>query len=699
MGAGGEATAAKFDLTLGAAEEGDVISLSLNYNRDLWTAGRMRRMCGHLRRLLEAAAEGAGLRVSDIEVQGEEERRLVLHDWNQTAAPFKSDSCLHELFEEQVGRTPEATALFFDEERLTYNELNARANRLARHLRALGVGPDALVGICMRRSPELVVAILAVLKAGGAYVPLDPAYPTERLSLILQDARVLLLLTESQLAGLFPEHAGVALCLDTRREEIAIECAENLARTASADNLAYVIYTSGSTGRPKGVAIEHRSGAALLHWSHETFTQDELSGVLASTSICFDLSIFELFAPLTCGGAAILCENVLGLPQLKAAEHVRLVNTVPSAMAELLRMDAVPPGVRTVNLAGEALSERLVEEVYARPGVTRVWNLYGPTEDTTYSTYALTRSGEKVTVGRPIANTQTYVLDRRQRDVPAGVRGELYLGGAGLARGYFNRPALTAERFVPDPFSAEPGARLYRTGDVVRYLDDGRIEYLGRADHQVKVRGYRIELGEIEAALRREEGVSECVVVAREDASGDKRLVAYVVADGTGSSEARANVSAAVLRRHLKQSLPEYMVPSAFVILGALPLTPNGKVDRRALPAPDFEGLTAIQCVAPRTPVEEALADIWRQVLALDSLGVRDNFFELGGHSLLATQVVSRVRKLFGAELPLRALFESPTVEALAHVVEERLREGELTSAPPLVPAGRDRELPLSFAQ
>ncbi|HZI20322.1 MAG TPA: amino acid adenylation domain-containing protein, partial [Pyrinomonadaceae bacterium] len=561
----------------------------------------------------------------------------------------------------------------------------------------------------MERSAEMVVALLGVLKAGGAYVPLDPSYPAERLAFMLADAAAPVLLTQERLRGLMPEAGAHVLCLDAGREDIAEPGAGRAAaaHATASDNLAYVIYTSGSTGRPKGVAIEHHSAVTLVRWALDFFSTEELSGVLASTSICFDLSVFELFVPLSRGGKVILAADALALAGLPAAGQVTLVNTVPSAMAELARAGALPASVRAVNLAGEALQSALVERVYEQGGVGRVVNLYGPSEDTTYTTWAVIERGDPgpPPIGRPIADTQVYVLDGRLNLRPAGVAGELHVGGEGLARGYLNRPGLTAERFVPNPHAPRPGARMYRTGDLARFMPDGRLEYLGRVDHQVKVRGFRIEPGEIEAALARHPEVQEAVVVCRRD-DGEQRLVAYVVAR-PGTTPA-----APELRRHLKDPLPDYMIPSAFVVMDRLPLTPNGKVDRSALPAPEQSAAEGERpYLAPRTPVEEELARVWSGLLGARRVGVHDDFFELGGHSLLATRVVSRVRELFRVELALRSLFETPTIARLAERIEAALRASEAQAAPPgragapppeappVLPVARGAALPLSFAQ
>jgi amino acid adenylation domain-containing protein len=718
--------AAQFDLMLMVEEAGATLAATLHYNSDLFEATTIVHMARVFQSLLAQLVDQPDQPVATVPLLSEEQRRQLLVDWNTTAARVPPVQGIHHMVAAQAARTPDAVALAVGEQRLTYRELDQRVNRLAQHLQRLGVGPDGLVGICMDRSADLVVALLAVLKAGGAYLPLDPAYPAERLQSMLEDAqpRVVLVATNEE-RGTRNEERGTRN-EDGRRTTIGAERSDagipsvvdpfdfardkpwsvvdliadgpTIAQAADTapdsgitpDNLAYVIYTSGSTGRPKGVAITHRNAVALIQWAHLFFAPEELAGVLASTSICFDLSIFELFVPLSRGGTVIVCENLLQLPALPAAQQVTLINTVPSAMAELLRFGDLPPTVRTVNLAGEPLPNRLAQHIYQQPTVQRVLNLYGPSEDTTYSTVALVERGadDMPPIGRPIANTQVYLLDDRLQPAPVGVPGEVYIGGAGLARGYLNRPALTAECFIPDPFGEAPGARLYRTGDLARFRPDGTIEYLRRIDHQVKIRGYRIELGEIEALLSRHPAVSEAAVIAREEVPGDKRLVAYVVPKDEGgrrkAEDAVRSVSpsafslqpSAFLRAWLHDRLPDYMVPSAFVALDSMPLTPNGKLNRRALPPPDQSRPALAQLyVAPSTPVEEALARIWAGVLGLDRVGVNDNFFELGGHSLLATQVLARVRESFPAELPLHSLFEEPTVARLAQTIEQLRNE------------------------
>ncbi|MFP2931773.1 amino acid adenylation domain-containing protein, partial [Pyxidicoccus sp. 3LG] len=689
-------SSAKFDLSLSLQPGAGGLTGSLSYNTDLFDAATMTRLVEHLGVLLESAVENPRQRLSELPLMRAAEQHRLLVEWNDTRTTLRR-SLIHHLVSAQVARTPDATALVVGEERLTYRQLDERANQLAWHLLSLGVVPETRVAICMERSTELVVSLLAVLKAGGAYVPLDPAYPRGRLDYTLSDSGARLLLShQSLLDSLQLDTGGLrTVCLDALPEFFSRLPTSTPAHQASEDNLAYVIYTSGSTGRPKGVAISHASATAFLDWSTRTFSADQLAGTLAATSICFDLSIFELFAPLASGGTVLLAANALALASLPAAREVTLVNTVPSAVAELLRMGAIPPSVTTVNLAGEPLPGALVRGLYTTGTVRHVFNLYGPTEDTTYSTYTRVPEGPgEPTIGVPLPETSGYILNARFQLQPVGIPGELYLAGAGLARGYLGRPDLTAERFMPDLFSPAPGARMYRTGDLVRRLADGQLEYLGRIDHQVKVRGFRIELGEIEAGLRQHADVGGAVVMARQDGpAGDKRLVAYVVAVEGRTLEVDA------LRRHLGQHVPDFMVPSAFVVLPALPLTPNGKVDRKALPAPDVSTASA-GYVAPRTPTEELLAAIWAQVLGLEKVGAEDHFFALGGHSLLATQVISRVRSTFGVELPLRAVFEAPTVASLAARIDEARKQARQGSEPlPLGPVLRTGLVPLSFAQ
>jgi amino acid adenylation domain-containing protein len=548
---------------------------------------------------------------------------------------------LHHLIEAQVRRTPAAVAVYYESDALSYAELNQPADALAHRLRACGVGPEVIVGVRMQRTPDLVVALLGVLKAGGAYLPLDPAYPAERLAFMLADAQASLLITDTGVERIgAPRAAGAP---------------------SGASNLAYLIYTSGSTGRPKGVMIEHRNALAFLDWATRFFSPAELQRVLGSTSVCFDLSIFELFAPLAVGGSVVLVKDALQLAA-GAGRDITLLNTVPSALRELVQLGAIPPSVRTINVAGEPLPNALAQQAYTLEHIQRVVNLYGPTEDTTYSTVSVVERGasEPPSIGRPIDGTAVVILDPHQELAAPGASGELYIGGAGVARGYLGRPELTAERFIADPFSSSPGARLYRTGDRVRWRADGQLEFLGRLDRQIKLRGYRIELGEIEAALAAVPSVSAGVVLLREDSPGQARLVAYVVAPPETD-----------LRLELARALPEYMVPTVFVRLEALPLTPNGKVDRAALPAPLAQPSDDTH-EPPSTDTERLLADIWSDVLGLPHVGRHANFFDLGGYSLKAFQVMARVRSTFGVEVPAHSLFGAPSVAQLAGLIADQ---------------------------
>lgn len=498
-------------------------------------------MRNHFQTLLQGIVANPDQRISDLPMLTEPEKHRLLVEWNDTGRDYPKDKCIHQLFEEQVERTPEAIAVVLEDQELTYGELNRRANQLEHYLKKLGVGPEALVAIWMERSIEMIVGLLGILKAGGAYVPLDPNYPKERLEFMVADAQVSFLLTQDRLLeeggsmvdsdrrSFSLDRPMQRICLDRDWELIARESDANPENSTTADNLAYVIYTSGSTGQPKGVAIEHRNTVAFLSWVHSAFNPEDLAAVLAATSICFDLSVLEIFAPLTCGGTIILVENALDLASIRQSAGVTLINTVPSVMAELLKANAIPESTRVMNLAGELLPTDLVDRIYKSTMATKVYDLYGPSECTTYCTRALRLPDGPRTIGRPIANTQIYILDAQRNPVPIGVVGEIYIGGDGLARGYLNQPELTAEKFIANPFSTEPGARLYKTGDLARYLPDGNIEFLGRIDHQVKLRGFRIELGEIEAALNQHPGIQDSVVVAREDKFGEKRLVAYIV--------------------------------------------------------------------------------------------------------------------------------------------------------------------------
>ena len=683
------------------AVPGTQLLLRILYHCSRFDAATITRMLRHWGTLLEGMVANPDCRLSDLPLLTKAERHQLLVEWNDTKTEYPRDKCIHEVFEAQVERIPDMVAVVFEDKQLTYRELNRLANRLAHHLRALGVGPEVPVGICLERSLEMVVGLLGILKAGGAYVPLDPASPKERLAFMLADTQAPVLLTHEKLIQKLPDHGGRVVCLDSGWENIVKENEANPITEAMSENLAYVIYTSGSTGKPKGTSVPHRAVVRLVKGTnYANLNSDEV--FLQFAPISFDASTFEIWGSLLNGARlVVLPAHTPSLEELEQAIGQNQVTTLWLTAGLFHQMvEKHPEGLRHVRqllAGGDVLSVSHVKAALQQLEGCQLINGYGPTENTTFSCcFPMTDAqqvGHSIPIGQPIANTQAYILNRFQQPVPIGVTGELYVGGDGLARDYLNQPELTAERFIPNPFCDAPGARLYRTGDLARYLSDGNIEFLGRLDHQVKIRGFRIELGEVEATLSQHPAVRETVVLAREDVPGDpsaefiltkewlrtgKRLVAYIVTNTKQSPPIDE------LRRFLKEKLPEYMVPSAFVMLDALPLTPNGKVDRRTLPAPDQARPELERAfVAPRTPVEGKLSGIWTEVLGLDQVGIHDNFFSMGGHSILAIQVMSRVRDAFQVEFPLRRLFESPTVADLSVAIVERQAEqadqGELT--------------------
>jgi amino acid adenylation domain-containing protein len=604
----------------------------------------------------------------------EDERAQLLHQWNDTRADFPQ-VCAHELFEQQVTRNPEAVALVFGKRQVSYRELNERANKVAHHLRKRGVGPDVLVGVCLERSPEMVVALLAVWKAGGAYVPLDPAYPPERLSFMIGDAQTLVLLTEERCRRLFSSAGDKAICLDSDWPMLGQESGDNPAPIARPSNLAYVMYTSGSTGKPKGAMILHLGLVNYLWWAIKAYAVEPGRSVPVHTSVSFDLTVTSLYTPLLAGGKVELLPEDVGAQNLLAAllraGDRSLVKITPAHLV-LLSQQISPEQAagmsRTFVIGGENLLAESLQLWRGSAPATRLFNEYGPTETVVgccvYEVRPADPRSGSVPIGRPIANTQLYVLDPGLQPVPPGVMGELYIGGAGVARGYLNRPELTAERFLPDPFSGVPGARLYKTGDLARSRTDGTLEYLGRADDQVKIRGYRIELGEIEATLAAQPKVQSCAVLAREDEPGNKQLVGYLTSrDGDVPSTDD-------LRAFLKERLPEYMVPAQFVYLDALPLTPNGKVDRKALPPPSRATSGFGKGGASRTETAKAIAAIWSDLLKVDGIGIDDDFFDLGGNSMAAVGLVARIRVTFGVNLTFVTLFKRPTIAGLSEVID-----------------------------
>jgi amino acid adenylation domain-containing protein len=634
-------------------------------------------MLGHLEVLLAGMSANLEQPIAHLRLLTEAERHQLVVEWNDTKRDYPPDLCLHHLFEAQVERTPDAIALTYEGQHLSYRELNERANQLAHYLRSLGVGSDVLVGLYMDRCLEMVIGIYAVIKAGGAYVPLDPEYPPERVVFMMQDAQAPVLLTQQKwLAGL-PESKATLICVDTDGAAIAGYSTENLASAVGPDHLAYVIFTSGSTGRPKGVMNSHKGICNRLLWMQEAYQLSPVDRVMQKTPFSFDVSVWEFFWPLLVGARLVLArpgghKDRDYLVRLIVEQEISTLHFVPSMLQIFLEANNVTQcrSLKRVICSGEALPYELQQRFFARMEA-ELHNLYGPTEAAVDVTYWACQHDDPravVPIGRPVANTQIYILDPYLQPVPVGVPGELHIGGVQVAHGYLNRPELTAEKFIHDPFSADPAARLYKTGDLARYLPDGAIEYLGRIDHQVKIRGFRIELGEIETVLGQHPRVQEAVVVVREtDQKADKQLVAYIV------PAPDQEPTLPELRAFLAKKVPDYMIPAAFVILGSMPLTPNGKVNRRALPAPDpARPMVDQPYVGPRNDTEARLAQIWSEVLKVERVGIHDNFFEMGGHSLLATLMISRIQQRFQVDLPVQALFDAPTVAGLAVLLVQK---------------------------
>ncbi|MFW9261381.1 amino acid adenylation domain-containing protein [Nostoc sp. CALU 546] len=683
---------AKFDLTLSVVDAKPALWGWLEYSTDLFDAATIDRMIGHFTNLLEAIVTHPEKRLLDLPLLTETECQTLLLDWNDTAINYPQDKCIQELFEAQVERTPDAVAVVFEEEQLTYRQLNVKANQLAHHLQTLGVKPEVLVGICVERSLDMIIGLLGILKAGGAYLPLDPSYPQERLAFILEDSQVPVLLTQTSLMGVMPQHKAKVVCLDADWHLIAQQSQDNILREPSTDNLAYVIYTSGSTGKPKGVQIPHSALSNFLQAMRQKPGLTEQDILLAVTTISFDIAALELFLPIITGACLVIASQETAsdgaLLSAKLSDSKATVMQATPATWQLL-LAAGWDGNHSLKIlcGGEALPGQLANQLLNR--CDALWNMYGPTETTIWSAASLVKTvNSTVPISGAIANTQLYILDQYHQLVPVGVPGELCIGGKGLARGYLNRPELTAEKFISNPFSQE-ATRLYKTGDKARYLPNGEIEYLGRIDYQVKIRGFRIELGEIEALISQYPVVRETVVVATDTQS----LVAYIV------TRTEQTLAISELRNFLESKLPSYMVPTAFVILEALPLTPNGKVDRKALPTPSQTQLISqSNFVAPSTPIEEILISIWTKVLGIE-ISIYDNFFEVGGHSLLATRLISQIRQVFQVELPLRRIFEKPTIIGLAKDIEKATRIGSESQIANIERISRFHELPLSFAQ
>jgi amino acid adenylation domain-containing protein len=683
----------------------------ISYDTNRFDDGTITRLLGHFQTLLEGIISNPEARVSQLSLLTKFEKQQLLGDWNNIHENYLQDKCIHQLFEEQVERTPHNVAVVFENNSLTYQQLNTRANQLAHYLQELGVKPDTLVGICVERSLEMIVGILGILKAGGAYVPLDPEYPQERLNFMLEDSQVKVLVTQAKLVESIPQHQAQLICLDTDWEKIAQNITSNPESGVKPDNLTYIIYTSGSTGKPKGVLVNHanvvRLFAATDSWYHFNY-QDVWT---LFHSYAFDFSVWEMWGALLYGGRLVIVPYLVtrspeSFYELLCQEKVTILNQTPTAFRQLIQAEESVKGdispllkevrgdrssptdndlsLRLIIFGGESLEINSLQPWFDRHGdqLPQLVNMYGITETTVHVTYrplsmADVNSTASV-IGRPLPDLQVYLLDQYLQPVPVGVPGEMYVGGAGVAKGYLNRPELTTERFISSPF--EHSNKLYKTGDLARYWPNGELEYLGRIDNQVKIRGFRIELGEIEALLASHPQIWETVVLVWDDTAGDKRLVAYIV------PQPEITIIIDEIRQFLKAKLPDYMVPNAFVILEALPLTTNGKIDRRALPPPNLD--ISDKYVAPSTPIEEILVNIWSEVLKVEKVGINDNFFELGGHSLLATQLVAQIRDRLKIELPLRQLFNTATLAELAQGIEQ-LKQEKLPIIPAILPRKR----------
>ncbi|NBD17977.1 MAG: amino acid adenylation domain-containing protein [Cyanobacteria bacterium] len=662
------------------------LTITIAYDSQRFPQDAIARLCGHLETLLEGMVANPQQQLAELPLLTAEERHQMLVTWNDTQADSR-DQCLHELVEAQVKRTPDAIAVAFENEQLRYRELNQRANQLAHYLQSLGVKPDTLVGLYMERSLEMVIGLLGILKAGGAYLPLDPNYPQKRISFMLRDAEMPIILTQQYLKCQLPEHDAKLIALDQDWNIISQQSSNHLDQKLNLDNLAYIIYTSGSTGQPKGVQIAHRALMNFLSAMEQKLNFTTEDTFIALTPLSFDIAGLEVFLPLTLGGKTVIIAREVARDgqqlslQLDRAEP-SIMQATPASWQLLLQ--AGWQGSQSLKLlcGGEALSPNLAQTLLARGN--QLWNLYGPTETTIWSTaQPIQLEDNSISIGSGILNTEVYVLDRQFQPTPIGVPGELYLGGTGLSRGYLKRSELTAERFVPHPYTQQPGKRLYRTGDLVRYCSDGSLEYLGRIDNQVKIRGFRIELEEIEAILSQHSALEQAVVLAPLDRQGNPQLVGYLIAND------EHRLSHDDVSCYLQSRLPAYMIPSQFVFLQSFPLTPNGKIDRKALPEPNISAETEETRVMPRTATEKILAEIWCDVLTCDKVGVNKNFFQLGGHSLKATQVVSKVRDQFQIELPIQAIFEAVTIAELSQKIDQHQEKVNQSHSPEIQPISR----------
>ncbi len=696
----------KFDLSVELDERADGLIGRFIYNTDLFEDATILRMIGHLETLLEGIVADPGEHIAKLPLMREDERRTMLIDWNATRISYPQDGCLHQLIEAQVERTPDAIALLCEHEQLTYRELNARANQLAHHLQQLGVGPEVMVGVCLERSLEMIVGLLAILKAGGVYVPLDPDYPRERLAFLLADSHMQVLLTQRRLLNRLPAQQTHPVCLDSDWQAISQQSETNPLSKVQAEQSAYVIYTSGSTGQPKGVLIPHQAIATHCRSIAQLYELRPYDRVLQFSNITFDASLEQILPTLLVGARLVVRGQEIWSPAV-LLRHIKqqgltVINLPPAYWQQALREWIKKPEqlqdhqLRLVIVGGDRLLPEMVQGWRQTPlRSARLLNAYGPTETTITATlYELPHDGEhellepSVPIGRPVPPRTIYILDRAGHPVPVGVPGEIHIGGPLLARGYLNRPALTAERFIADPFGSEPGARLYKTGDLARYRPDGTIEYMGRMDQQVKLRGFRIELGEIEEVLTRHPQVRDAVALAQEDGAGEKSLVAYIVATG------KESLSSHELRHYLQQKLPAYMVPTVIVQLESLPLLSSGKVDRRALPAPEVVKRTEEETfVAPKLLIHQQLVQMWEELLDVRPIGIKDNFFYLGGHSLLAARLVDHIEHTFGKRIALSTLFSGPTIERLAEALQQQEQVGARTSLLPVQVGGSKRPL------
>jgi amino acid adenylation domain-containing protein len=701
-----ENATAKFDLTLSMSETAEGLRGVLEYSTDLFEAATIERMVGHFQTLLEGIVANPEQSIATLPILTAAERQQLLVEWNETQTDYPRDKCIHQLFEEQVERTPDAIAVIFEEQQLTYQQLNRRANQLAHHLQTLGVGRDQLVGICLERSIELVVGLLGILKAGGTYLPLDPTYPQPRLAFMVENAQAQVIVTQDSLRQVLPPAAAHVVCLDTDWSTIAQQPTASPCSAVQPQNLAYVIYTSGSTGQPKGVLLNHRPLVNLVAWQVATSTLPVGARTLQFTPVSFDVSFQEIFATWCAGGTLVLIADdqrkdaiaLIECLQDSQIERLFLPFVALQHLAEIAQSrHQVCPALREVITAGEQLQiTPAIAQWFSQHPHCRLHNHYGPSETHVVTAYPLSADPQTWSalppIGKALPQTQLFVLDPQGQPVPIGVAGELFIGVEDAVRGYIHRPDLTQSRFIPNPFRPNGGDRLYKTGDLVRYLPDGNIEFLGRIDQQVKIRGFRIELSEVETALSQHPAVQSAVVLAREDEPGDKRMVAYVVLTDT-------ELATAEFRQFLQRTLPDYMIPAAFVRLEALPLTPNGKVDRRALPKPDASDIQAAAVyVAPRNPLEQQLAQVWAEVLKLEQVGIHDNFFELGGHSLLAMQVIARMQTACQVNLSLRRLFATSTIAGLAESVDQSVAQPDEV-LPAIVRRSDSDAAPLSFAQ